>query len=383
MEVWQYPPRNGVIESLQWVTDVIRCKTAEWRFSLQEVPRQTLLLKHQLSEQEYGLACQKRRLVGGDPLFVPYWPAMTQIPTISAGTVSLPVDATHVPAYKVGGSLLLWTSNTQFEVCTISQIGVGTVTISPTTSAHTRPDVVPLRVGTFAQALAGNRPTAHYDEAQALFLVTATEDLIDASAVLYAEYANYPLITAQREDIRAIEDTIDREVEQLDSKIGPVANYAVRSYATAEMSISITAQTAQEYINLRTLLASLRGRWKAFWLPSWNHDLVLTKSIVAGDDFIEVDAVGFASTYGVGTHVAVITLTGGFLPLQVTSVTVASGKERLHFGDTFRSNIAASAVDRVCKLTLSRLDADRVELQYMPGLATKVVIPTQEVPIYP
>ena len=337
-----------------------------------------------MSEAVYGLARQKARLVGGDPLFVPDWPHHVDIPAISISTVSLPVDALHISALKVDASVLIWESNTKYEVCTITGIGEGTISISATTQGYTYPTVVPLREGTFYQAFTSTRRAGHDVEAKAIFIITETEDMTDADAVAYPTYLSNPVVVTPRELIHSAEDVIDRESERFDGKITGIVNYPLYSEATTAMSVALTAQTLQDEINLRTFLVAMRGRWKSFWLPSGNADFTLTKDIEGGDDYIQIAEVDFEDTYGLGTDVVVLTLAGGIIAIRVTSVTTeVEGSERLHFAGAISGSTPMSAVDKMCKLTLSRFDADRIELQYLPGLALTAVVPTQEIPVYP
>jgi len=381
MEVWQHRPQNGVIESLEWLTDVIRCVSAEYRLSLRPIPRQTFSLQHQMGEMEYGLAREKARKVGGDPLFVPDWPRLTVIPPIDAGTTALPVDASHASSVKVDSSVLVWESFTKFEVCVVTSIGEGTIGIEATTQAYTYAVVVPLRVGTFAQPFVNTRHPARYTTEHALFVITDTEDMTDGAAVAYPTYLGDPLVTSKREMINTTEDTTARESAVFDSKIGGLVNYLLHTSSRTAMNIALTAQTVQEHINLRTFLASLRGRWKSFWLPSGNADFTLTKDIVAGDDFIQVAAVDFVNTYGLGTDVAVLLKSGTAFALRITSVTTeVAGSERLHYAGAFSGGMPMANAFKVSKLIHSRLDSDRIELQYIPGLALTVSVPTQEVP---
>jgi len=381
MEVWQYPPQNNVIESLEWLTDIIHCRNGEFRACTRRFPRQEFSFQHQFDEGTYGLAREKRRIVGGSQLYVPDWPRMATIPAVNAGTVTLPVDTAHASSFKVGGAVLVIESTTLYEVHTVSDIGDGTITVSALTHSYSRPLVVPLRVGTFVQPLAGTRYASHYVTAHALFKITATEDMIDATATVLPTYLNWPVILSARELINSSEDSVDRVVETLDSATGGLANYSLYSYAQTSMSVALTAQTSQQAIDLRSLLATLCGRWKAFWLPSNNADFTLTKDIADGEDFVQVAAVGFAASYGLGTDIGILTKVGGIIGLRITSVTTEiPGNERLHFtSGAFAGNLAISLVDKVCTLTPSRLDADRIELQYKPGLVLTVVVPTQEV----
>jgi hypothetical protein len=383
VEVWQYFPQNNVAESLEWLTSIIACNSAEYRMCMRRYPRQGFSLEYQFTETDYALACAKMRLIGENELYVPEWPRIQTIPPVNSGTVTLPFDAAHTPSIKVNGHVLIVETNSLFEVCTVASVGEGTIGVSALANSYTRAVVVPLRVTTFVQPFTGTRASGHYVTAKASFTVTETESGVDATATALPTYLAKPLLLLARELINGSEDTVEREVEVFDSQTGGIINYAIRSFACTGMQLAITAQTQQEQINARSLFASLRGKWKAFWLPSNNADFVLTKALVAGEDFIQIVDVDFVANYGLNTDVAVLLTSGTAIPFRVASVTTeVAGSERLHFASgVLASDVALALVDKVCKLTYSRLDADRIELQYLPGLSFTVVVPTQEIPL--
>jgi hypothetical protein len=283
-----------VVESLEWLTDVIKCKRAEYRLSLRPLPRVGYQFRYLMDDEDYGVARELARVVGGDPVFVPDWPNATQVPTIGASTVSLPVDVTIAPAYRVDGSALVFGSNSDYEVVTVESIGSGTIGISATTAGYTTPWIVPLRMATFTQEFSGDRGPQDYTIASANCLAIDTEDLLAASGGLsFPTYLGDSVVTDPVEIINSAKESNIREVAPVDSKTGPLYQYPV--YATPNQSavLAWTAQNAAAVWAIRVWLHTRRGRWKRFWTSSWNADVTVTKDIAAGDTAIQVaDIVG-------------------------------------------------------------------------------------------
>jgi hypothetical protein len=377
----------NVVESLEWLTSIIKCKRAEYPQCLCQMPRTSYAFKYQLEDIDYAAARELARVVGGDPVYVPDWPNATQIPTIGAATVTLPVTTTHAPAYRQGGFALVWGSNASYEVVSVTSVvngGLGTISISATVAGYTLPWVAPLRVGTFSQDFTGDRGPHTYSQASAAFLCVDTEDLLSMGSDLYPSYLGYPLVTDPIEVINSISEHNVREVEELDSRTGPIYKYPI--YATPNQSavLAWTAQNAADLWELRVWLHTLRGRWKRFWTSSWNGDVVLTKDIAPGDNSLQVAAMGFATEYPLPMDLAVMNeATGVFVPLRIVSVATSGANELLYWSGSWSGSTWPMAALKVSKLTLSRLDSDRIEIQHLPGRQATIVAATKEVPIYP
>ena len=390
--VWPFIPQKNVVESIEWLTDILKCKKVEYRLCLRAIPRVIYSCKYQLDDGDYGVARELARSVGGDPVFVPDWPTATQIPTISPSTVSLPVDVTHAPAYRVGGSALIWTGNSTHEVVTVTALGTGTISISATVNGYATPWVIPLRLGTFSQEFSGDRGPQTYSTCAAVFTCIDTEDLSGASGGL--SYPTYladdqsvaiPVVTDPVYIINNVQEKNTREVETLDSQTGPLVKYALFSTPNQSAVLAWFVADAPSLWALRVWLHTRRGRWKQFWTSSWNADVTVTKDITAGDGSIQIAAIGFASKYPIPCDMGFMSVTGGFFALRVTGVSAGpTGNELLNFTGAYSgSTWSVASILKASKLTLSRLDADRVEIQHLPGRQASVAVPTKEVPVYP
>ena len=383
--VWPFIPQMDVVESLEWLTDVFKARKAEYRAALRPMPRIGYQFRYLLDDFDYGAARELARTVGGDPVFVPDWTVATQVPTIGAATVSLPVDVTRAPAYRVGGSALVFSGNSSYEVVTISALGTGTITVSATASGYAAPWVVPLRVGTFTQEFSGDRGPHAYTEGSAVFECIDTEDLSGVGGGIgYPPYLGDQVITEPTEIINGVKETNIREVEPVDSKTGPIYKYPIYASPNQASVLAWECLDATAVWNRRLWLHSRRGRWKQFWVSSWNADVVITRDISGGDASIEIAAIGFASKYPTPTDLAIVATDGGMWLVRVTGATSGStGHELLTLSASFTGSADLAVISKTCKLTLSRLGSDRIDIQHLPGRQATVVAATKEIPVYP
>ena len=381
---WPFYPQMDVVETLEFETDVHKCRRAEYRRSLRPLPRIFYAYSYKLDAADYAAARELRRTIGGDDLYVPDWPNATQIPTIGVATVSLPVDVTRAPAYRVNGKALIWGSNTSYEVVAVTVLGTGTITISATAVGYTKPWVVPLRTGTFVQELTGDRGPHEWSGASATFRCIDTENLSAASGgPSYPTYLGDPLVIDPVEIINGAGESNKREVSENDSVTGLVYQYPI--YATPNQSavLAWTAQSAAEVWALRVWLHQCRGRWKQFWTASWNADAQPTFGLTPGDTSIQIIDVGFSSKFTLPIDMAIVDPSGQAQAVKIVSTSTGTGgHEYLDLSMPF-SGTAVPVIDKLCKLTLSRLGSDRIDIQHLPGRQATIVAATTEVPVYP
>jgi hypothetical protein len=381
--IWPYMPQRGAVEALEWMTDVIRCKSAEYRQCLRAAPRRELAYTYQMTPEQFGRAKELARKTGGSAIYLPVWTEHAHVGAISAHTVNLAIDGSHA-SYTSGGSLIVWESDTHCEVVTIGTVGTGTISLNPwVVDDYTDAYVMPAIEVTFAQEFEADRDEATARvETQARFVATETTDL-SGSAPAYTTYLNYPIALTPPELIAgSVREQFEREVETLDSGSGLAWRSPLYDDPIRRSMASWYAEGQEAVWDLRVWLHSLKGRWKAFWLPSWNADVAVTKELSAGDSFIEVAAVGFAAAYTLPVDMAVMTTAGTAICLRVASVTTdgAPGTERLQFAGALSGSLALANIAQTCQLSLCRFDADRIEIQHRTGRSATVAAPTVEVP---
>jgi hypothetical protein len=241
-------------------------------------------------------------------------------------------------------------------------------------------------VGTFAQEFSGKRGAHLYTEAQAVFEIVAGEDLADASGgrVFGAAYFGDVVVTDPVEILNDVTEHNQREVDVLDSKTGPISKYALFATPNQSAVLAWTALDAMELWGLRVWLHTRKGRWKQFWASSWAADLVITRDVGSSDTTIEISAVGFSSEYVTPADFAIQTVDGSVYPFRATGASIeGGGRELLAIAFPIGTAIAASSIAKVSKLTLSRFNSDRIEIQHLPGRQATISGVIAEVPIYP
>lgn len=386
METWHFRPQTNVVESVEWLTDVRRCKVAEYRRAMRTIPRIGYTFSHKMWDpREFATAREIARKVGGDDLYVPDWPTHEQIPSINAGTVSLPIDASDTPALKSGAHAMVWESWDKWEAVAVTGINTGTISVSATTSAYVRPIVVALRVGNFTQAFDGDRQAGEYTFSSASFLCLDTEDLAGTTTVNWTTYKDAPVMTDAVKLLGGIKNTSTRDVETIDSRTGPVYKYAVHSSASQESALAWNLKTYAQLHAFRLWLHDMKGRFKSMWCPSWNTDLTITSNVAINDTTIEIAKVGagYAATYPDNSDFVVIT-GGAPLCFRVTDVAAGSaGREVLTLESPALTTVNASSTPSACRLLLSRFDSDQIVIQHKTGRTADVVIPIVEIPVYP
>lgn len=385
METWPYIPQHGITESLEWRTDVLACRNTEQRIAIRTTPRQELILTHRLTPEQFGRARELAKTIGGDSLYLPIWTERVRIGSIEAHTVSLAIDTTHV-SYSESGYAMVWQDDETFEIVEIATVADDLVTFNPwIVAAYSDAYVMPVRTATFAQELGVDRGQVDNVVASARFVAVDAEDLYAETEPGggYTTYLTYPvLLDAPLLLGGAIREQYARELDVLDSGAGTISRLPVRSIALSASTCAWYPIDKDELWDLRIWLHKRRGRQKAFWLPSFNADVVVVKAISPGDSFIEIAAVGFATAYSLPVDVGVLTTAGGIVAIRVASVTYDGppGTERLQFAGAFSSGLPLANIAGTCKLTLSRLDSDRIELQHQIGGGSTVAVPVVEVP---
>jgi len=378
--LWPFISEREVTEALSWATDIIEFEDGEQRLATRPIPRGELSYTYQMTPVQFGRARELTRSIGGDTCYVPVWTEAEHVGAVGAHQVNLAIDPVG-KCYSETGYLLVWDADDDCEVVAIGSFGVGQINLDPwVVAAYSDAWVAPIREATFAQEFEAPRDAVDtFVRAGARFEVLVTEDL-SGEPLAETTYLTYPIIT----DAPKAGDSEQfwREVDVLDTVTGLSAKTAVRDIPKMASAVGWYCHTAAELWDRRVWLHKRRGRQGAFWLPSWNADVTIVKAIVAGDDFIEIAAIGFAAKYTLPVDLVIVFTAGTTTSFRCTFVTTDGppGTERLHFAGAFSGGAPLDAIARTSKLTLSRLNSDRIEILHTAGGGASIAAPTVEVP---
>jgi hypothetical protein len=354
----------------------------EQRACVRPVPRQGFELNHQFNQETFGFSKELTKSIGGTEMWLPLWAERTELGNVSAHTVNLSIDATH-KSYKQGGSLIVWESDTKYEVITIGSIGTGTITLNPwVIGAYTNAVAMPLRVVTMTQELEADRDSfLDSVKSQARFVATATEDLSQEPGTNdYPWWSNRQIVTDPAQISSGVKETFQRELETLDSVSGPIYRGFTHTSGIQTSTLSWSGNTAQDLWDIRIWLHRCKGRWKEFWAPTWNGEITITSSALNGATSIEINAINFSQHYSGVLVFAAVTRDGTFHTFQVASAAAGtSGHEVLTLSYPLLGALDVSQIVTTCRLIRSRFDSDRIEIQHNPGGGCTAAVPIIEV----
>jgi hypothetical protein len=395
METWPYIPQRGHTEALEWLTDVFRARSQEYRHSLRQSPRTEWMHKYLLEQSEYGKAKALARKIGIDALYLPLWSQAAEHANVAAGGRVLTVDCREndfrLPAENGGGGyVFVWSSNTTWQLCEILTLTTSdsiswTLTTTEATAfatAHTRPMVMPVASATFSQDFYADRSTDDMVSCGASFLATSTEDLGEETGLTYAEHRTYPVITDPAILVGSIKDSFGLSADIIDSETGILTSIPLHSGPGSDTAIAWRTLTRDALWDLRVFLHQQRGQWKAFWLPSWNADATIDRAIDSADTTIRIAACDFVANVTLPVDLCVVTTAGIFHFCRATGAGGGgAGHELLTLDAAFGATVALENISLACLMTLSRFKADRFELQYGDGGVVTVSAPVTEVPL--
>jgi hypothetical protein len=377
--LWPFIPEREIVEALSWATDILTFEDGEQRLATRPIPRGELSFDYQMTPAQFGRARELARSIGGSTCYVPAWHEAEHVGAVSAHQVSLAIDPVG-KCYSESGYLLVWDAEDDCEVVAIGSFGVGQINLDPwVVSAYADAWVAPIREATFAQEFEAPRDAVDtFVRASARFEVLVTEDL-SAETLAEDSYKTYPIVEDPPE--AGSSDQFWREVDVLDTVTGLSAKTSIIDIPMRSSTVGWLCHDAAEVWGRRVWLHKRRGRQGAFWLPSWNTDVVVTVDIGAGDQHLHIAEVSFDELYSMPCDLVIETTGGAFVPLRVMSAADGDpGEEILTLESVFSGGLDAADIARVGKLTLSRLNSDRIEIQHRPGGGAIIAAPTIEVP---
>lgn len=375
MRVWPFMPQSTFRETLSWLTDVIQTRAQEQRSSLRRVPRRTFDYTFLLETNEWAIA-QVLARNSHEPYLVPMWRDIVSVGTLTNTTLTPALGTTfHATRhYRVGGRVLLWTSNTWYEVRTISSIlSNGQVQFTTSVSVPNA-YMAPLVEARLTGPVETQRSTFDLVEAKASF--ETTEDLIIDPLQRPAVYLGHPVID-DPVVAGSLTESDFRDVDVIDNHTGPVWFGATRTKPARVTGLSWSFLDRESHWEWYRWLFAVRGRWKAFFRPSQNVDFQPTITPSTSSTTVSVVRTRLtAADFSEGSFHIVLHTAAGPLYREVIAFTPGT-TDRLVMSQPYGST---SPLLGVSFLRFCRLDSDRIEQRFGPGGIVTASVPIIELP---
>lgn len=397
MEVWPYMPRPDITETYEWMTDIQRCKSAEYRHALRSKPRHEFQLSHLMTKAEFGEAKLLAKDVGPDDILVPLWPWFHMAGALASSANQVPKNGGDpIALHAAGTDVLIWDDSDTWEVATVDtnisdpenpriQLEAGL------SRAYSNAVMVPIRVGQFAQEFEASRSSFDHVDTSARFRIMVGDDFSGCWDTQYhaqqelglyegETYRSHPVVTERSMATGGIKEQFERRFEELDSGIGLAYRFPTLTAPEQSGQFTWSAITRARYRQLLYWLHSRRGMWKSFWVPSWTGDLTVTAEIASDATTIQIADVGFRTRAVFPADIMILTKADARIYCHVTSASAGTaGNEVLTVSAAVGAHLYTWDIEEVSMVTLSRFAADRVEIRH-DGENAQVTVQTVEVP---
>ena len=359
------------LESLEWKTDLSESEAGkEEAKKVRDVPRQTFSFSAFAGKDETQLAYNILYSGMSSQWGIPVWSEAQKSEPIPPNSHDAFID-TACRDFRIGSLAIAWESPQKCQILTITDVGTGYISYDEASIGFTSALVMPLRIG----RISGN-PTREFNGVDEIIKVKfRIEDslLLDPSAPeQFAGYdVNFPDTEGLLEGDRAEGSFVNRD-DTLDFDLGKISDYNPWNHSKIVYPYRvILADIAEEY-SFREWLYRRAGRYRRFWMPTWEQDLRVNSSsstsLTVWDD-------GFTATNSVRRTLAVQNDSGEWLACTIVAVSEPTeGLVTINLSESI-----SGTVSRVCWLGLRRLQADRVEIIHGTGGVSSVSLNVIEV----
>jgi hypothetical protein len=383
---WDDQQGSAIIERLTWRTNVLEAiNGVEQAIMMRQYPRRTLQYSYLLASTGTNAPHVRalfHALMSGwqSRLFaVPIWTDATRLSVAAAAGQPVITVPTGFFDYDPGNYIMLWQDQDNYELLQIDSMDSGTVTATvnlANTWPALRTVVMPARLGYITPQMQGAKETVDLDIVPITFelLVNAfSVNRIVAGARTTYRGLHVLLQKNFYNDTHAFE--INRPVERFDANIGYFSQDAINPAPHTKNEFAWLCANHQGSSDLFAWLDSRRGRYGAFWYPTWAHDFELAQDIGSTDASIVVNNIGYSALYvqdgapiASRRDIMLQTVSGSrFFKRIIDAGDNGDGTETLSLDSTFGVVIPVNAIDRISFLIPSRQDADAVEIAWQTG----------------
>lgn len=377
-DIWPFVPLLGCNERLQFYGEVLGGRVSEQRLDLRGRPRQIINYPHRLPSLQYARAKALARINGAQLIHVPIWWEAIKIPgAVAATSTSLTFDTTRGD-WRVGGSLVLWQADDDYEVAEIATISpTGVTLVDPLNNNFSYPHVMPVRSAHMVDGMRNTRNTVLTD-INVSFHVRDNIDLSDLYTSTYPTYLGLDVVTDKPTTLDDVSELIDRTSAYIDSGLGMVTQETRTAFAQWGQTL-VFWDPRTDVWKRRLWLHSLYGTQGTFWMPSFNQDLQPVDSTIgAADTTFDVTQIAPAAWY-IDQHIMFEKKDGTRYFREITNASNTGNVDTLTIA-ALGSSVNTADLHMVCFLAKSRVADDEINIVHRFELDSLTIVPTIEVP---
>lgn len=379
---------SPVKETLEFLTDVVTALTgAEQRISVRKQPRQLFEVIYKLDENDrqrmQALLMDWSSNIFGFPL---QQEQVRLTSAVSAGATQYPVSGVDDIDLRIGGLALAFTDVNVFDVITVDA-RTDTLITAEDVSLNSYPigtKIMPLRTARIVGMQAGRRHPNNLEEFKIIFEVTDNDTgSLTGSTAAYSSHNGRVLFDDCNVLINTISEKFVRRVHRLDNKTGLVSTSTDWDRNKRNHQKGFVLRSRSETIDFRRLMLALRGKQKAFYIPTFIEDLEPVASLGSGTavmDIRRIDYERFIKSRDPKIRFRITFTDGTSLFRIIQSVaSVDATTERLTVDINWPATRTVAEIDRIEFLELSRFDSDNVIINHVRAGLARSRMPVMQV----
>jgi hypothetical protein len=376
--VWPFVPQVRHKEALEWKTDILPSYENEQRLALRVAPRQAFSYEFQLTPRQFSkakaIATQWAHRVYG----IPVWAEVTHVGPLTMGATEILFN-TSFADYRANDILIVWESAENYLAVENLAVLADRVTLKlPLERSFTNAYVAPMRFSRTLQGMNFTRDSNEVIVAKGTFDVSANTDL--GAAVGYPQHRGKDVLNDRTIKVGDMTERISRAITIIDNGSGPISVDIENNWVNSAKYITFDTTTREQRWKARKWIHARRGRQKAFWLPSWNPDLILLEDVGSTAAALTVLPIAYPLYYDI-TNIMVQLKSGVQVFARVTSgATNEQGNEVLVLDGQIGTAFTVAQVEFICFMSHVRFNSDRIDISHDAAGRASMSIPCLETP---
>ena len=355
-DLWLFPVRQPVTEVLEWNTDTLITEAAEQRIALRTTPRSILTVSHLLNASDLARAAELAQAGSVDKWTVPLWHlARPSTVPVDAADITVFVD-TGEGVFEAPGHAVIAADGGDANLVEVSAVLPDRLELAGLAGVNlVHPIVATVGIGFLTRPIEIDR------RRQGLGTVTATFTLQDGTELAASSYPTHlglDVLTDPAVLRQPLGETIGQTVEYIDNGFGPIIIEPVLTHVQRRSTITLVDRGVARWTR-RRWLHGLRGRQRAFWLPTWGRELVLQAEVTSSATSVIVAASADPGVW-IGRHV-MFDIASGPVFREITNAVYDALGIRLTIAAPGKTIPITTPIHL---LTRVRLDTDRIELEH-------------------
>lgn len=363
-----------VEEVMSFLTDIIPTRAGkEQRISVRKQPRESWRVPFHLIGEDRQRFLATLMDWQDNAFGLPLWhEAVPLTAATSGGATVFPVSGASKVDFRVGGLAVAFTDAGTFDVLTLTAVTDTQLTSgSPAANAYpagTR--ILPVRVTRISRIPSGRRHPVNLEEVQVEFQATDNDTGAPAGGTTWNPntYNGRVLLDECNVVEQTVGEQFDRRVVVIDNATGVVQQSSPWDKNKRAHVKGFMARNRQGVKDLKAILRHLRGRQKAFYIPTFADDLTVVANIGMGTTTLDIANIGYVRFVKDRNPKKIFRITftdGTSLVRSVqSSIVVSPTVERLTLDTTWPANRTVAEVRRVQHYELVRFDTDDFALRY-------------------